>query len=187
MNLEILSWDLANSAQGLYLLSHDADTTIGLGQLLAAHLLPNDLISLDGDLGAGKTALTRGIAFGLNCQVPVSSPTFTLLMEHPAALGGLALYHFDVYRLDGEEEFCDAGLDEYFDQGGVCVIEWGSRIAELLPARTMNIRLCCGDPQQPDLRQICLDWATRPERLASLALDLQRHAKRRTSDADPGL
>lgn len=187
MNLEILAWDTANSAQGLFLLSFDADTTVELGRLLAAHLQPNDLISLDGDLGAGKTALTRGIAAGLNCQVPVSSPTFTLLMEHPASSGGLALYHFDVYRLDSEEEFCDAGLDEYFDQGGVCVIEWGSRIAGLLPPRTLNIRLCRGDPEEPDLRRICLDWPASPDRLAALANGLQRFAARRTKHADPGL
>jgi len=172
MSLAIVSGSPDSRQDSLCLLSRDTDSTVRLGQLLAAHLLPNDLISLDGDLGAGKTALARGIAAGLCCQVPVSSPTFTLLMEHPAASGGLALYHFDVYRLAGEDDFCDAGLDEYFELGGVCVIEWGSRIAGLLPARTLSIRLGRSDPEQPDLRQICLDWPGQAGRLAALARDL---------------
>lgn len=153
----------------LVLSSRSPEETDEFGRLLAAHLKADDIISLDGDLGAGKTALTRGIADGLNCQVPVSSPTFTLLIEHPASPPGLALYHFDVYRLAGSDDFCDAGLDEYFEMGGVCIIEWGTLIADILPLRTLQIRLWQTDPDLPDQRRIELNWPGQPERLAALA------------------
>ena len=93
------------------LLSQSPEQTDEFGRLLAGNLRPGDVVSLDGDLGAGKTALTRGLAAGLGCLVPVSSPTFTLLIEHPADIGGLALYHFDAYRLEGSDDFCEIGLE----------------------------------------------------------------------------
>ena len=157
------------TAGTLVLLSRSPDETDGFGRLLSTHLQADDVISLDGDLGAGKTALTRGIAHGLNCQVPVSSPTFTLLIEHPANPPGLALYHFDVYRLADSDDFCDAGLDEYFEMGGVCIIEWGTLIADILPLRTLQVRLWQTDPDLPDQRRIELCWPGQPERLAALA------------------
>ncbi len=174
MRLEISRWNLGDARADLTLLSHDTASTEAFGRFLAAHLQQNDIVSLDGDLGAGKTALTRGIAAGLACLVPVSSPTFTLLMEHQAAPGGLALYHFDVYRLSGGEAFCEAGLDEYFDQDGICVIEWGGQIADLLPPRTLFIQLCQGTLAEPDLRRIRLSWPGQPGRLAALAVKLQQ-------------
>ena len=118
--------------------------TVGLGVLLAGQLRPGDVLSLNGSLGAGKTVLTRGIAVGLGCRGMVTSPTFILLIEHPARAGGIALYHFDAYRLSGGGEFCASGLDEYFDGDGICVIEWGSQIAEMLPRRTLFISLGSG-------------------------------------------
>lgn len=154
------------SAEGkLTLLSYSTTATEAFGQLLASCLQPDDVLTLDGDLGAGKTALTRGIAAGLNCRVPVSSPTFTLLIEHPGTPPGLTLYHFDVYRLNGSDDFCEIGLDEYFNQGGVCVIEWGHLIADILPLRTLEIRLWQVDPEQPDLRRIELSWPANKGRL----------------------
>jgi len=156
----------ALSAEGkLALLSHSTDATEAFGRLLAGCLQKDDVLTLDGDLGAGKTALTRGIAAGLNCRVPVSSPTFTLLIEHPATATGLALYHFDVYRLSDSNDFCEIGLDEYFNQGGVCVIEWGHLISDILPDRTLEIRLWQVDPDQPDLRRIEISWPANPGRL----------------------
>jgi len=152
----------------LTLLSRNTAETEAFGQLLAGYLQKDDVLTLDGDLGAGKTALTRGIAAGLKCQVPVSSPTFTLLIEHPATPSGLALYHFDVYRLNGSDDFRGIGLDEYFNQGGVCVIEWGHLIADILPARTIEIRLLQVHPEQPDLRRIELSWPENQGRLKDL-------------------
>ena len=151
------------------LLSQSPEQTDEFGRLLAGNLRPGDVVSLDGDLGAGKTALTRGLAAGLGCLVPVSSPTFTLLIEHPADIGGLALYHFDAYRLEGSDDFCEIGLDDYFDQDGVSVVEWGSIISEILPARTLQIRLFQPCPDQPDHRRIEINWTGCPERLDGLA------------------
>ncbi len=154
--------------ESMTLISEGPEQTEAFGRQLAALLRPDDVVSLDGDLGAGKTALTRGIAAGLGCRVPVSSPTFTLLIEHPALPGGLSLFHFDVYRLTGSDDFCDIGLDEYFDQSGVCVVEWGSLIAPILPVRTLRIRLFPTDPDQPLQRRLEIEWPSRPQRLAAL-------------------
>lgn len=164
----ITAWD-PNEPARLVLSSDSAEETAGLGEVLAGLLQAGDILCLDGDLGAGKTAFTRGIAAGLRCRGPVSSPTFTLLMEHPAGSGGLPLYHFDVYRLSGSEDFCEAGLDEYFEQDGVCVVEWGALIAEILPERTLTLHMYQADPGQPDLRRIEIGWPSEPGRLARLA------------------
>ncbi len=152
----------------LVLESHAPDQTEAFGRLLAEHFLPGDIVSLDGTLGAGKTLMTRGIARGLGCKILVSSPTFILLIEHPAADDGLALYHFDVYRLSGSDAFLAAGLDEYFDMDGVCVIEWGNLIDDILPDRTLSIQLETGQPDQPDRRRLALSWPGCPDRLAQL-------------------
>ncbi len=164
---EVIAWD-PDRPDRLVLGSGSPEATAALGALLAGLLRANDVLSLDGGLGAGKTALTRGIAAGLRCQGQVSSPTFILLIEHPPGAGGLALYHFDVYRLTGADEFCEAGLDEYLETGGVCVVEWGGLLAGLLPPRTLSIRLYPTDPELPDRRRIELDWPGDPGRLTEL-------------------
>jgi tRNA threonylcarbamoyladenosine biosynthesis protein TsaE len=152
----------------LVLASGSPQATASLGRLLAGLLAADDVLSLDGDLGAGKTVLARGLAAGLNCLGPVTSPTFILLIEHPAAPGGLALYHFDAYRLSGSGEFRAAGLDEYFTAGGISLVEWGSLIRDVLPERTLSVCLQT-DPDQPDLRRVAMSWPARPECLAVLA------------------
>ena len=161
----------------IHLVSESAEQTTKLGLALAALLRPGDVVSLSGDLGAGKTALTRGIADGLGCQVPVASPTFTLVMEHPASGSGLALYHFDVYRLSGPDDFLELGLDEYFDREGVCVIEWGNQINTLLPAGTLHILIRLTSPAMPDQRVLTCLWPGREQDLARL--------ERSFADADP--
>lgn len=162
----------------LVLISESSGQTERLGRLLASLLPAGTVIGLDGDLGAGKTALTRGIAAGLGCLGPVASPTFTLVMEHAARPDGMALYHFDVYRLGNAQEFLDFGLDEYFSSGGVCVLEWSGLVAEALPPDTLQITLRLPDPDCPDRRRIELTWPGRPDRLAEL--------ERMWHDADPG-
>jgi tRNA threonylcarbamoyladenosine biosynthesis protein TsaE len=151
--------------------------TIELGRLLAGQLGANDVVSLDGGLGAGKTVLTRGIAAGLGCGGAVTSPTFTLLIEHPAKPDGLALYHFDAYRLDDAAAFCATGLDEYFYTNGVCVVEWGSQIAAVLPRRTLAVIIESTGFAEPEHRRVRLSWPDRPERLAALA-DLLRQSEK---------
>ena len=102
-------------------------------------LEPGDVIALTGDLGAGKTALTKAIAKGLGVTETVTSPTFTIIKEYRS--GRLPLYHFDVYRLSDGEEFLDIGGEEYLDGDGLCVIEWAGIIEDVLPEETVFIRL----------------------------------------------
>lgn len=104
--------------------------TVSLGEKLAKYLQAGDVIVLNGDLGAGKTTFTKGIAAGLGIPDMVKSPTFTIIREYQS--GRLPLYHMDVYRLEnGGGE--DLGLEEYFDGDGVCVVEWAEYVADELP------------------------------------------------------
>ena len=116
------------------------------GVELGKNAKPGAVFALDGDLGAGKTVMTRGIARGMGLnEDDVCSPTFTIVNEYDeTSEGGRAevpLFHFDTYRLGGSDDFLDAGLDEYFDRGGVCVIEWSSVIDDLLPKDTVRIKI----------------------------------------------
>lgn len=112
-----------------------------LGCVLAGQLRPGDVVALDGDLGAGKTMLTAGIAAGLGVRGAVASPTFVLERIHPAGERGIALHHFDLYRLAGVEEAEDLGLEETLDGPDVCVLEWAERAAALLPERALHVTL----------------------------------------------
>lgn len=101
---------------------------------LASSLQPGDVLTLEGDLGAGKTAFTKGLAIGLGIQRTVNSPTFTIIKEYQ---GNMPLYHMDVYRL--EDSYEDLGFDEYFHGNGVTVIEWAHLIEDQLPNERLNI------------------------------------------------
>lgn len=89
-----------------------------------------DIVCLNGELGAGKTTLTKSIGLGLGVTDYITSPTFTLINEYS---GRLPVYHFDVYRLENADELYDLGFDEYFYGKGVCIIEWADKIEKLLP------------------------------------------------------
>ena len=119
-------------------LNNEADTR-RLGLEIAESLDPGVVIALVGELGTGKTALTKYLAEGLGVTEEINSPTFTIVKEHRS--GRLPLYHFDVYRLSNVDEFYDIGGEEYLYGDGVCVIEWADRIAEALPEDTVWIRL----------------------------------------------
>ncbi len=110
--------------------------TMELAKRLAALLKPQDVITLEGDLGAGKTTFTKGLAEGLHIKKTVNSPTFTIIKEYN---GALPLYHMDVYRLEDSDE--DLGFDEYFEGDGVTVVEWAHLIEEQLPKDKLMIRL----------------------------------------------
>src|SRR5690625_5472344 len=99
--------------------THSMEETMTLGSELSVILDPNDVITLEGDVGVGKTAFTKGIAKGLQISRMVTSPTFTIVKQYQ---GTLALNHMDAYRLEHSEE--DIGFDEYFNSGGVSVVEW---------------------------------------------------------------
>ncbi|MBB5172629.1 tRNA (adenosine(37)-N6)-threonylcarbamoyltransferase complex ATPase subunit type 1 TsaE [Texcoconibacillus texcoconensis] len=107
-----------------------------LAHQIASKLKPGDVLTLEGDLGAGKTTFTKGIAKGLGINQVVNSPTFTIIKEYQ---GDIPLYHMDVYRLDDESE--ELGLEEYFEGDGVSVIEWPTRITEQLPEERLDIQV----------------------------------------------
>ncbi|MCF6461248.1 tRNA (adenosine(37)-N6)-threonylcarbamoyltransferase complex ATPase subunit type 1 TsaE [Clostridium sp. Cult3] len=108
------------------------------GERLGSLLKPGDIISLTGDLGAGKTTLTKSIGKGLGVEDYITSPTFTLINEYK---GRTMLYHFDVYRLEGAVDLYDLGFEEYFYSNGVCIIEWGDKIEEVLPKERINLQI----------------------------------------------
>lgn len=123
-------------------ISRSVEETENLGAKLGKLLKPGDVIALDGDLGAGKTQFTRGVAMGLGLEYgDVCSPTFTIVNEYVEPEDKIPLFHFDTYRLGGVDDFLDSGLDEYFYRDGVCVIEWSSIIEELLPENTILITI----------------------------------------------
>ena len=101
-----------------------------IGAKLAEILKPGAVIAYRGDLGAGKTAFTRGLARGLGIQDPVTSPTYTIVNEY---LGGrIPLFHFDMYRLHSADDLFDIGWDDYLERGGVCAVEWSENVEDAL-------------------------------------------------------
>ncbi len=118
------------------------EETAAFGRRLAEELGPGSLVALIGDLGAGKTTLSKYIAEGLGVTEVVTSPTFTIVHEYHT--GRVPLYHFDVYRLSDPAEMEELGYEEYFFGEGVCLVEWADRIRELLPADARMIRINTG-------------------------------------------
>ena len=114
----------------------DSTQTLSFAVKLAERLLPGDVITLEGDLGAGKTTFTKGLAQGLGVKRTVNSPTFTIIKEYA---GRMPLYHMDVYRVG--DTFEDLGFDEYFEGDGVTVVEWAHLIEEQLPSERLTIFL----------------------------------------------
>ena len=110
--------------------TNSPEETERVGEALGRIVRPGTVIAYQGDLGAGKTAFTRGVARGLGYAEPVTSPTYTIVNEY---LGGrLPLFHFDMYRLRSAEDLWDIGWEDYLDRGGVCCVEWSENVAEAL-------------------------------------------------------
>lgn len=106
------------------------EETEALGAALGRIVPAGTVLAYRGDLGAGKTAFTRGLARGLGCQETVTSPTYTIVNEY---LGGrLPLFHFDMYRLTSADDLFDIGWEDYLDRGGVCAVEWSENVAEAM-------------------------------------------------------
>ena len=114
---------------------------------LARNAEPGSVICLEGDLGTGKTVFAKGFAAGLGVQENISSPTFTIIKIYES--GRLPLYHFDMYRIEDEDEMNELGFEEYFYGDGVCLIEWPSQIPDLIPAGAVTIRIR-KDPEKGD-------------------------------------
>ena len=111
-------------------ISHSPLETETVGAALGKIIPAGTVIAYRGDLGAGKTAFTRGLARGLGYQEPVTSPTYTVCNEY---LGGrLPLFHFDMYRLRSAEDLWDIGWDDYLDRGGICAVEWSENVDEAM-------------------------------------------------------
>jgi tRNA threonylcarbamoyladenosine biosynthesis protein TsaE len=124
----------------LKLISDSRERTLEMGRLIGAILERGDIVALIGELGSGKTCFTQGLAKGMGVaeNVPVVSPTFTLINEYP---GKIPLFHLDVYRLSGPRDLEDMGYEEVFYGGGIIVIEWAEKIQDILPAKTLFVRM----------------------------------------------
>ncbi|HEX9234775.1 MAG TPA: tRNA (adenosine(37)-N6)-threonylcarbamoyltransferase complex ATPase subunit type 1 TsaE [Actinomycetota bacterium] len=142
--------------------------TKAVGKAIAEVLGSGDVISLTGDLGAGKTTLVQGMAKGLGVTQPVLSPTFTLVRQYQ---GIAPVYHMDVYRLERLQDVIDLGFDEMIDRGGIVLIEWGDAIEALLPPNFLQVELTMPDSWEG--RRLGLSWQgktwqARWERMAEL-------------------
>ena len=122
-------------------ITHSREETVALGAQVAQHLAPGALIAFTGGLGAGKTAFCEGIARGLGCTDPVSSPTFAIVNEYTSATTGDAIYHFDFYRIKKLEEVYDMGYEDYFYGGSLCFLEWPELIENLLPEDATKVTI----------------------------------------------
>ena len=111
-------------------ITHSPEETEKIGEALAKSLQPGTILAYRGDLGAGKTAFTRGLARGLGCKETVTSPTYTIVNEY---LGGrLPLFHFDMYRLASSDDLWDIGWEDYLERGGVCAVEWSENVQDAM-------------------------------------------------------
>ena len=147
----------------IHLTSGSPDGTRQAGAALSRLLAAGDVILLGGDLGAGKTTFTQGLARGLGVDEPVTSPTFTLLHSYESP-GGLRLLHADLYRLDYLQEVIDLGLPELLEEGAVAVVEWGELAAPVLVADYLDIRVGFGereDERSLAIRPVGGRWAAR--------------------------
>lgn len=115
------------------------EETFAAGQKIGEKALPGQIYTLSGDMGAGKTVFTQGVAKGLGITEPVNSPTFTIVQVYEE--GRLPFYHFDVYRIADIEEMEEIGYDDCFFGGGVCLIEWAELIEEIIPAEHISVKI----------------------------------------------
>lgn len=131
-------------------ITHSAEETEALGERLAQTLTGGEVVAYFGELGAGKTAFTRGLARGLGISMRVTSPTYTIVNEYSG--GRLPLFHFDMYRLGSSDELFDIGWDDYLARGGVCAVEWSERVSDALPEDTIFVDIARTDEHE--------DWRT---------------------------
>lgn len=132
--------------------THNSKETYELGFNMGKSAKAGDVYCLDGDLGVGKTVFTQGFAKGLGINEPINSPTFTIVQEYHE--GRLPLYHFDVYRIGDITEMDEIGYEEYFYSEGVCLIEWGNLISEIMPENATYITISKDLSKDFDYRRI---------------------------------
>ena len=142
-------------------ITHSPEETESVGEALGKVLKAGTIIAYKGDLGAGKTAFTRGLARGLGCKELVTSPTYTIVNEY---LGGrLPLFHFDMYRLESSDDLFDIGWEDYLERGGICAVEWSENVEDALE----NPLVITIEKLSDEERNIILEGA---ENLADLSL-----------------
>lgn len=124
--------------ESMTIISNSELETAAAGRELAKHLNAGSCVALSGDLGAGKTAFVRGLAEGLGLRARVTSPTFTIVNEY---LGGIPLFHFDMYRLKGEDELFEIGWDDYLERGGIIAAEWSENAPNAFPEDTVRVHI----------------------------------------------
>ena len=142
-------------------ITNSPEQTEKVGAALGKQLKPGALIAYQGDLGAGKTAFTRGVACGLGAKESVTSPTYTIVNEYLS--GKYPLFHFDMYRLASADDLFDIGWEDYLDRGGVCAVEWSENVADAMEgAIIVTIEKLGGDSRRitveggPELADISL-------------------------------
>ena len=145
----------------LQFITTSPEETEALGQALGAVLVPGTVLAYAGDLGAGKTAFTRGLARGLGASDPVTSPTYTIVNEYLS--GRMPLFHFDMYRLSSSDDLWDIGWEDYLERGGVCAVEWSENVADALEG-AIRVRI---EKTGEDTRRITIEGG---ESLADLSL-----------------
>ena len=144
-------------------ITRSPEETEALGERLARQLRPGTVLAYRGDLGAGKTAFTRGLARGLGIVEPVTSPTYTIVNEYLS--GRMPLFHFDMYRLHSADDLFDIGWDDYLERGGICAVEWSENVEDALEdPLTVTI---CRPAGEEELREITIEGG---ELLADLSL-----------------
>ena len=133
-------------------ITNSAQQTEQLGEKLGRILTPGTVLAYTGDLGAGKTAFTRGLAKGLEITERITSPTFTIVNEYEG--GRLPLFHFDMYRLGSSDELFDIGWEDYLVRGGVCAVEWSENVDDVLDSDTIRVDIRRGESD--DQRRITI-------------------------------
>ena len=142
-------------------LTNSPEETEAVGAALGKILKPGTVLAYRGDLGAGKTAFTRGLAKGLGCGETVTSPTYTIVNEYLS--GRMPLFHFDMYRLASSDDLWDIGWEDYLDRGGVCAVEWSENVADAMEGAVLVTIEKTGE----DSRRITIEGG---EHLADLSL-----------------
>ena len=135
--------------------THSSKETFDVGFKMGSKAQAGQIICLLGDLGVGKTVFTQGFAKGLGIDEPICSPTFTIVQEYHD--GRVPFYHFDVYRIGDVSEMDEIGYEEYFFGEGVCLVEWGNLIQELMPKETVNVTIEKNLSKGFDFRKITID------------------------------
>ncbi len=120
------------------IITNSEDETVSAGRDFSSKLSPGSVVALYGDLGSGKTAFVRGMSEGLGLNARVSSPTFTIVNEY---LGDVPLFHFDMYRLSGEDELFEIGWEDYLIRGGVCAVEWSENVEGAFFDDTIRVKI----------------------------------------------